>query len=88
MKSSTRNTAESNSFRIVELQKIKTEYKKGEIAAEYIKNHPEVDKNGDGKIQYVLLEGESNHQDSLIRTESSVFFHAGRLSKKGKYDML
>ena len=32
MKSSTRNTAESNSFRIAELQKIKTEYKKGEIA--------------------------------------------------------
>ena len=31
----------------------------GEIAAEYIKNHPEVDKNGDGKIQYVLLEGGS-----------------------------
>ena len=44
----------------------------GEIAAEYIKNHPEVDKNGDGKIQYVLLEGESNHQDSLIRTEWSI----------------
>ncbi len=46
MKSSTRNTAESNSFRIAELQKIKTEYKKGEIAG------------------------------------SSLFFHAGRLSKK------
>ena len=30
MKSSTRNTAESNSFRITDLQKIKTEYKKGE----------------------------------------------------------
>lgn len=28
----------------------------GEIAAEYIKNHPEVDRNQDGKIQYVLLE--------------------------------
>ena len=52
LKSSTRNTAESNSFRIAELQKIKTEYKKGEIAG------------------------------------SSLFFHAGRLTKKGKYDML
>ena len=50
--SSTRNTAESNSFRIAELQKIKTEYKKGEIAG------------------------------------SSLFFHAGRLSKKEKYGML
>ena len=52
LKSSTRNTAESNSFRIAELQKIKTEYKKGEIAG------------------------------------SSLFFHAGRLSKKEKYGML
>ena len=29
----------------------------GEIVADYIKNHPEVDKNQDGKIQYILLEG-------------------------------
>ena len=29
----------------------------GETAAEYIKNHPEVDKNQDGKIQYVLDAG-------------------------------
>ncbi|MEG2291037.1 MAG: galactose ABC transporter substrate-binding protein [Clostridium sp.] len=28
-----------------------------------------VDKNGDGKIQYVMLEGEQGHQDTLIRTE-------------------
>jgi len=52
LKSSTRNTAESNSFRIAELQKIKTEYKKGEVAG------------------------------------SSLFFYAGRLSKKEKYGML
>lgn len=44
----------------------------GEIAAEYIKNHPEVDKNGDGKIQYVLLEGEAGHQDAISRTDCSV----------------
>ena len=44
----------------------------GEIAAEYIKNHPEVDKNGDGKIQYVLLEGEAGHQDAISRTDLSV----------------
>ena len=31
----------------------------GEIAAEYINSHSEVDKNKDGKIQYVLLEGEA-----------------------------
>lgn len=35
----------------------------------YNKNKEAVDKNGDGKIQYVLLEGEQGHQDSLIRTE-------------------
>lgn len=35
----------------------------------YKKNPGSVDKNGDGKIQYVMLEGEPGHQDSLIRTE-------------------
>ena len=44
----------------------------GEIAAEYINSHPEVDKNKDGKIQYVLLEGEAGHQDAISRTEYSV----------------
>ena len=44
----------------------------GEIAAEYINGHPEVDKNEDGKIQYVLLEGEAGHQDAISRTEYSV----------------
>lgn len=44
----------------------------GETAVEYIKNHPEVDKNQDGKIQYVLLEGEAGHQDTISRTDYSV----------------
>ena len=44
----------------------------GEIVADYIKNHPEVDKNQDGKIQYILLEGEAGHQDAISRTDSSV----------------
>ena len=44
----------------------------GEIAANYIKKHSEVDRNGDGKIQYVLLEGEAGHQDAISRTDSSV----------------
>lgn len=44
----------------------------GEIAADYIKNHPEVDKNRDGEIQYVLLEGEAGHQDAISRTDFSV----------------
>lgn len=44
----------------------------GEIAANYINNHSEVDRNGDGKIQYVLLEGEAGHQDAISRTDCSV----------------
>lgn len=31
-----------------------------------------MDINGDGVVSYVMLEGESSHQDSLIRTEWSV----------------
>ena len=29
----------------------------------------EVDKNGDGKIQYLIFEGEPGHQDAIMRTE-------------------
>ena len=38
----------------------------------YKKDSSSLDRNGDGIVSYVLLEGESNHQDSLIRTEWSV----------------
>ncbi len=31
-----------------------------------------VDLNGDGDVSYVMLEGETSHQDSLIRTEWSI----------------
>lgn len=31
-----------------------------------------LDRNGDGVLQYVMLEGEPGHQDSLLRTEHSV----------------
>lgn len=33
---------------------------------------PEVDRNGDGVLQYAMLEGEPGHQDALLRTEYSV----------------
>ena len=42
------------------------------VADQYEKDPVSLDKNGDGVISYVLLEGENNHQDSLIRTEWSV----------------
>ncbi|MCR5656975.1 MAG: galactose ABC transporter substrate-binding protein [Butyrivibrio sp.] len=45
----------------------------GEIAAkECKKNMDKIDANGDGVIQYVVLEGEAGHQDSIVRTEYSV----------------
>lgn len=44
----------------------------GEIVSDYIKEHPEVDKNQDGKIQYIILEGETGHQDAIVRTDVSV----------------
>lgn len=44
----------------------------GEIAAEWIKENQWIDHNKDGKIQYVVLEGEPGHQDAIIRTENAV----------------
>lgn len=44
----------------------------GEIAADIINTNSQVDRNQDGKIQYVLLEGEAGHQDAIIRTDCSV----------------
>ena len=32
----------------------------------------ELDRNGDGVLQYVMLEGEPGHQDALLRTEYSI----------------
>ncbi len=45
----------------------------GQIVADSYREDPSVlDADGDGVISYVLLEGESSHQDSLIRTEWSI----------------
>lgn len=44
----------------------------GQIAVDYWKAHPEADKNKDGKMQYVMLEGEPGHQDAILRTEYSI----------------
>ncbi len=44
----------------------------GQIVVEqYYKNNT-IDKNGDGKLQYVVLEGEQGHQDALLRTEYAI----------------
>lgn len=44
----------------------------GELAAEWIQADKNIDRNKDGKIQYVVLEGEAGHQDAIIRTENAV----------------
>ncbi len=44
----------------------------GELAAEAILSDEKIDRNHDGKIQYVVLEGETGHQDAIIRTEKAV----------------
>lgn len=44
----------------------------GELAADWIRENDWVDRNKDGKIQYVVLEGEPGHQDAIIRTENVV----------------
>lgn len=44
----------------------------GEIVADYFKANKGADKNGDGKIQYVMLQGEPGHQDATLRTKYSV----------------
>lgn len=42
------------------------------VVDSYRENPGRLDKNSDGVVSYVLLEGEPSHQDSLIRTEWSV----------------
>ena len=45
----------------------------GELVAEAYRADPDaLDRSGDGVLQYVMLEGEPGHQDSLLRTEYSI----------------
>ena len=43
-----------------------------ELAVDAIRQNDRIDRNKDGKIQYVVLEGEAGHQDAIIRTENAV----------------
>lgn len=54
----------------------------GQLIVDYFKANPTADKNGDGKIQYVLLKGEPGHQDAELRTEYSV-----KALKDGGFDV-
>ncbi len=44
----------------------------GQLIAEYFKAHPEADKNGDGKLQYIIIKGGQGHQDATLRSEYGV----------------
>ncbi|MCI8690084.1 MAG: galactose ABC transporter substrate-binding protein [Oscillibacter sp.] len=45
----------------------------GELVLDAWRNAPERwDRSGDGVLQYVMLEGEPGHQDSLLRTEYTI----------------
>lgn len=45
----------------------------GEIVRDaWQENQSELDTNGDGILQYVMLEGEAGHQDALLRTEAAI----------------
>lgn len=44
----------------------------GEMAADIFQTEPSADKNGDGIFQYIVLEGEADHQDAIVRTEFAV----------------
>lgn len=51
----------------------------GDIMADYFRETPGADLNGDGVIQYVLLEGQAGHKDAALRSEYCVkaFMDAG-----------
>lgn len=45
----------------------------GELVLDaWLTDREHLDRNGDGVLQYVMLEGERGHQDTLLRTEYSV----------------
>jgi methyl-galactoside transport system substrate-binding protein len=44
----------------------------GQLIVDYWKAHPEMDKNKDGVLQYIMLKGEPGHQDAELRTKFSV----------------
>ena len=44
----------------------------GNIFLEYYSTHPEIDRNGDGIIQYIMIKGEAGHQDTELRTEYTI----------------
>lgn len=73
-----REPVEEDIFRNDQIYYIGSDAKKsaemqGNLILEAYEENPEsIDKNGDGVIEYVMVEGEAGHQDTIIRTEYSV----------------
>lgn len=44
----------------------------GQIILDMVKANPALDKNGDGKLQYVMLMGEADNPEAIARTEHSI----------------
>lgn len=44
----------------------------GEIVVDHWTANPDADKNGDGVLQYVMLQGPADHQDAQLRTTYSI----------------
>lgn len=44
----------------------------GKILTDYWKSHPEADSNGDGMMAYVMLRGQTGHQDTELRSQYSI----------------
>ncbi len=44
----------------------------GELVVDYFKGHPKMDKNRNGKIDYIMLQGQYNHQDTILRSKYSI----------------
>ena len=53
----------------------------GQLIAKYFKANPAADKNKDGKVQYVMLQGEPGHQDAVLRSQ-----YAPQAIKDGGYE--
>ena len=43
-----------------------------QIVISYLTNHPDADKNKDGKINYLIFQGDPAHHDTAIRTNSFI----------------
>ena len=44
----------------------------GDIIARLWRNHPEYDRNGDGKFQFVMFQGDPDNPEAVARTEYSI----------------